>query len=84
MAGLSDARQETCATLERKYGLKIVEGREKDNERRFENHKAKDVEAEMWEQSFSTYLKDRREVLLLIKQQSSTWAEFHDGIDWLR
>ena len=73
--------QETCAKLERKYGLKVVQGRDKANERRFENHKAKDVEAETWEQSFSTYLKDRRDALLVIKEQSSTWAEFHDGID---
>ena len=28
--------QETCAKLERKYGLKIVEGRDKDNERQFD------------------------------------------------
>jgi len=70
--------QKTCAELEKEFGLKVVQGRGKDQER--QNAKAQDLEANTWEQSFSSYLKSYRGELLKIREASATWQEFHDGI----
>ncbi|TYC64015.1 relaxase [Rhodobacterales bacterium] len=70
--------QKTAAELELKHGLQVVQGRGKENER--QNTKARDKEANSWEQSFSGYLSEHKEALLAILNRSSTWEEFHEGL----
>ena len=69
--------QSTAAMLEKKHGLQVVHGRGQENERG--NGKARDKEANSWEQSFSGYLKEHRDALLQISRRSSSWEELHDG-----
>ena len=71
--------QETAARLEKKHGLTVVQGRGQEKDR--ENHKARDKEANSWEQSFSGYLQEHKKALLEIREKASTWQEFHNGID---
>ena len=71
--------QKTAAKLEKKHGLAVVQGRGQEKDR--ENHKARDKEANSWEQSFSGYLQEHKKALLEIREKASTWQEFHDGID---
>jgi hypothetical protein len=70
--------QETAAELEKKHGLQVVQGRGKDNER--DNQKARDKEANTWEQSFSGYLKEYKGELLKIRDRATSWEEFHEGL----
>ena len=52
-------------------------------EHSLDNHKARDREAHTWERSFFTFLKDHREAILQLRDNSSTWAEFHERLDEL-
>ncbi|WP_297841979.1 TraI/MobA(P) family conjugative relaxase [uncultured Roseibium sp.] len=69
--------QSTAAMLEKKHGLQVVKGRDQENER--DNTRARDKEANSWEQSFSGYLKEHRDALLQINRRSNSWEELHDG-----
>ncbi|WNZ54078.1 relaxase/mobilization nuclease domain-containing protein (plasmid) [Microbulbifer sp. MKSA007] len=44
------------------------------------NPKARDYEANTFEVSFSTYVKDYQSELLKIRENAKTWAELHEGI----
>ena len=69
--------QSTAAMLEKKHGLQVVKGREKDKDQ--DNRRARDKEANSWELSFSGYLKEHRDALLQINRRSSSWEELHEG-----
>ena len=69
--------QSTAAMLEKKHGLQVVQGRDK--EKNQDNRRARDKEANSWEQSFSGYLNEHRDVLLQINRRSSSWEELHAG-----
>ncbi|WJS05725.1 TraI/MobA(P) family conjugative relaxase [Roseibium aggregatum] len=74
--------QKTAAELEKKHGLEVVQGRGPDNDRMhndLENRKARDKEANSWEQSFSGYLKEHKTELLVIRRLAETWEELHEG-----
>lgn len=69
--------QKTAAELEKQLGLEVVQGRGQDNER--ENRKARDKEANSWEQSFSGYLKEHKTDFLTVLRVAETWEELHEG-----
>ncbi|CTQ63460.1 TraI/MobA(P) family conjugative relaxase [Roseibium album] len=69
--------QSTADMLEKKHGLQVVKGRGQDNERL--NQKARDKEANSWEQSFSGYLKDHKDAFLQIHRRAGSWKELYDG-----
>jgi hypothetical protein len=74
--------QKTAAELEKKHGLEVVQGRGPDKDRMhndLENRKARDKEANSWEQSFSGYLKEHKTELLVIRRLAETWEELHEG-----
>lgn len=71
--------QSTAAALEKKHGLEVVQGRGQDNTR--ENQKAKDKEANTWEQSFAGYLHEHKEALRNIHRLSTSWDELHEGLE---
>ncbi|PVB60370.1 relaxase [Labrenzia sp. 011] len=74
--------QKTAAELEKKHGLEVVQGRGPDKDRMHnerDNQKARDKEANSWEQSFSGYLKEHRDALLEVHHRSNSWEELHDG-----
>ncbi|WP_119309769.1 TraI/MobA(P) family conjugative relaxase [Cohaesibacter haloalkalitolerans] len=73
--------QETCMVLEKRYGLRPEKGREEKKERI--NSRAQDMEGFTWEKSFSTFLKERKDLLIKMRETSSSWADFHEKLDRL-
>ena len=73
--------QETCMVLEKRYGLRPGKGREEKRDRI--NSKAQDMEGFTWEKSFSTFLKERKDLLIQMRDSSSSWADFHEKLDAL-
>ncbi|SFP14899.1 Relaxase/Mobilisation nuclease domain-containing protein [Cohaesibacter marisflavi] len=73
--------QETCMVLEKRYGLRPEKGREEKKERT--NTKAQDMEGFTWEKSFSSFLRENKDLLKILRDASSSWAEFHEKLDVL-
>ena len=73
--------QEVSAKLEKKHGLVVVKGREEKKERT--NTKAQDMEGFTWEKSFSSFLRENKDLLKTMRDASSSWAEFHEKLDVL-
>ncbi|SDR45067.1 TraI/MobA(P) family conjugative relaxase [Pseudovibrio sp. Tun.PSC04-5.I4] len=73
-----DALEKTRLEMELKYGLTRTNAKGEALDKA--NPKARDYEANTYEVSFSTYVKDYKDELLKIRQTSKTWPEFHEGI----
>ena len=73
---------EVCREMEKKYNLKIDNGYEKTKEKDYErsNPKAKSFESNTWQQSFHSYVKERKEPLKDALKQSKDWQGFHKGL----
>lgn len=79
-----DKRDQVCRELEKKYGLAIdVQEQEATEEKPGprapvrDNDKARTVEAHTGQQSFDSYLKERKEVLLEELEKIKLWRDFH-------
>lgn len=79
-----DKRDQVCRELEKKYGLAIdVQEQEATEEKPGPrapvrgNDKARTVEAHTGQQSFDSYLKERKEVLLEELEKIKLWRDFH-------
>lgn len=68
--------------IEKKYGLSPDYDHSLENELKPQKEKtnktAKEYEARTWEQSFVSYVKEHKEELRAIRDQSQNWQEFHD------
>ncbi len=73
-----DALEKTRLEMEVKYGLIRTSARGEVLDR--QNPKARDYEANTFEVSFSTYVKDYADELLKIRENAKTWPEFHEGL----
>jgi hypothetical protein len=65
-----------CRQMESQYGLTVDNGMEGDAIKRT-NERAHTVEARTGQQSFSSYLQERREQLIKALEESQTWADIH-------
>lgn len=79
-----DKRDQVCRELEKKYGLTIdVQEQEETAEKPGPrapvrgNDKARTVEAHTGQQSFDSYLKERKQVLLEELEKIKLWRDFH-------
>lgn len=77
--------QETAAELEQKFGLTVVQGRGQDTDQNKTkeqgNRKARDMEANRWELSFSGYLQMHKDGIVSVREHAGSWQVFHDGLD---
>lgn len=72
--------QEACREMERRYGLKVDNGPDKDPQKGRLSVKERDYEYHTWELSFRGYLAMNRQPLLDIREESETWEQFHKGV----
>ena len=63
--------------LEQKYDLKFDNGRKKDQEPKRTNDRAATYEAHSGQQSFDSYVKERKDYLLKSLEKAQGWQEFH-------
>jgi hypothetical protein len=71
-------RDSLCRVLEQKYNLTPDNGRQDDAEAKRENDKARTVEAQTGEQSFDSYMREKREYLLAELERCQSWQDLHD------
>jgi len=63
--------------LELKFGLKFDNGRKKDQEPKRSNDRAATYEAHSGQQSFDSYVKERKDFILKSLDKAQGWHEFH-------
>lgn len=73
-----DALERTRLEMEKKHGLVRTNAKGEAQEK--SNPNARDYEANTFEVSFSTYVKDYKDELLKIRETAKTWEELHQGI----
>ncbi|MBF0251736.1 MAG: relaxase/mobilization nuclease domain-containing protein [Alphaproteobacteria bacterium] len=73
------ALQKVCRAMEKKYGLKVDLGRNDGQEVDLKPQKARDMEAQTWEQSFFSYVQERKEPLLKARAKAKTWQDLHQA-----
>ncbi len=75
------ALEKTCRAMEKKYDLKVDLGKE-DKKKDLEkgSTKAKDYEATTWEQSFESYVKEKKPELMKVLNSSKNWTDLHKGL----
>lgn len=78
-----DKRDRVCRELEKKYGMVIdVQDKERESGKPVRgNDKARTVEAHTGQQSFDSYLKERKAVLLEELEKIKLWRDFHKLCD---
>ncbi len=69
--------EKTSRALEKKYGLKIDNGRQDKLSHDRKNVKANDYESHTWQQSFQSYVIGEKEHMIKDLQASKNWQEFH-------
>lgn len=73
-----DTLEQVRLEMEKKYGLTRTNAKGEALDKK--NPKARDYEANTYEVSFSTYVKDYKAELLKIRESSKTWEDFHAGL----
>ncbi len=63
--------------LEQKFALKFDNGRKKDQEPKRSNDRAATYEAHSGQQSFDSYVKERKDFILKSLDKAQDWHEFH-------
>ena len=63
--------------LEQKFALKFDNGRKKDQEPKRSNDRAATYEAHSGQQSFDSYVKERKDFILKSLDQAQDWHQFH-------
>ncbi|WP_320170465.1 TraI/MobA(P) family conjugative relaxase [Maridesulfovibrio sp.] len=66
--------------LELKFGLKFDNGRQKDQEPKRSNDRAATYEAHSGQQSFDSYVKERKDYILKSLDKAQNWQEFHEAM----
>jgi len=72
-------RNEICRKLEREYGLTVDNGRTKDKQRPL-SEKATLIETHTGQQSFESYAKGRRDIILHLLTVATDWQTLHEGL----
>ncbi|MDR0763022.1 MAG: relaxase/mobilization nuclease domain-containing protein [Bacteroidales bacterium] len=70
-------RDKLLRELEKKYGLAIDNGINEEQEPKRDNTKARTVEAHTGQQSFYSYLQERKETLLESLEKAQSWFDLH-------
>lgn len=65
----------TARRLEQELGLKVDKGYE--SKRDYPNTKAQDYEAHTWQQSFLSYVLERKDKLMDARDRATTWHDLH-------
>ncbi|CCO21990.1 TraI/MobA(P) family conjugative relaxase [Maridesulfovibrio hydrothermalis] len=66
--------------LEQKFGLKFDNGRQKDQEPKRTNDRAATYEAHSGQQSFDSYLNERKDFIFKALETSQNWQDFHNSM----
>ncbi|WP_027722125.1 TraI/MobA(P) family conjugative relaxase [Maridesulfovibrio zosterae] len=66
--------------LEQKFALKFDNGRKKDQEPKRSNDRAATYEAHSGQQSFDSYVKERKDFILKALDKAQNWQEFHKSL----
>lgn len=66
--------------LEQKYGLKVDNGRQKESEPKRTNDRAASYEAHSGQQSFDSYIKERKDFILESLRSAQNWQSFHKSL----
>ncbi|WP_432737394.1 TraI/MobA(P) family conjugative relaxase [Maridesulfovibrio sp. FT414] len=66
--------------LEQKFGLKFDNGRQKEQEPKRTNDRAATYEAHSGQQSFDSYVKERKDFVLTSLDNARNWQEFHESL----
>ncbi|OEU68076.1 MAG: hypothetical protein BA863_12865 [Desulfovibrio sp. S3730MH75] len=66
--------------LEQKFGLKFDNGRQKDLEPKRSNDRADTYEAHSGQQSFDSYVKERKDFILKSLDNAQSWQDFHSSL----
>ncbi len=66
--------------LEQKFALKFDNGRKKDQEPKRSNDRAATYEAHSGQQSFDSYVKERKDFILKSLDKAQNWQEFHKSL----
>ena len=76
-------RSKVCRDMEKKYNLKVDNGIEKTKEPNYEkpHEKARDFEAKTWQQSFYSYVKEKKEPLTKALNQAHKWQDLHNAFE---
>lgn len=69
--------EQVSRAMELKHGLKVDLGRSDKDKADRSATRARDKEAHTWEQSFDTYVRERRDELLKAKDQALGWQDLH-------
>lgn len=71
-------RDRVCRELERRFGLVVDNGRDPDKPPQRSNDKAKTYEAHSGQQSFSAYVRERKDRLEAALKQAGNWQQTHE------
>ena len=66
--------------LEQKFGLKVDNGRQKESEPKRTNDRAASYEAHSGQQSFDSYIKERKDFILESLRSTQNWQSFHKSL----
>ncbi len=66
--------------LEQKFGLKFDNGRQKDLEPKRSNDRADTYEAHSGQQSFDSYVKERKDFIFKSLDSAQNWQDFHNSL----
>lgn len=72
--------ESVCRTMERKYGLYVDNGLSDTLERDKGSQKARQFEAQTWQQSFQGHLKEHKGEILAAVAGAKTWRQLHEGL----
>ncbi|OEU65707.1 MAG: hypothetical protein BA863_06070 [Desulfovibrio sp. S3730MH75] len=73
-------RDQLHRELEQKFGLKPDNGRQKDLEPKRNNDRAETYEAHSGQQSFDSYLKERKDFIFKSLDSAQSWQDFHKSL----
>ncbi|WP_239061074.1 TraI/MobA(P) family conjugative relaxase [Desulfovibrio sp. JC022] len=66
--------------LEQKFGLKVDNGRQKESDPKRTNDRAASYEAHSGQQSFDSYIKERKDFILESLRSAQNWQSFHKSL----
>lgn len=71
------ALERTCRQMEKRFGLKIDRGRADKPEKDRVNWRARDYEAQTWQESLQSYIEREKKALDKAREAAGTWDELH-------
>ncbi len=74
------ALEEACRAMEKKYGLFVDKGLSDTKEREKATRRARQFEAQTWQQSFESHLIEHRTEILAAINAAKNWADVHKAL----